>query len=139
MSQKNVEILMRAFDLVGEDPEAFYSVFDEGVEWHTGFVFPDATSYRGVDGVREFFRTWIGTFEDWGFEVEEVLDVGDSVVILLHQWGRGKGSGAEVELRFWQVWTFAEGKVVRCVAHFDKGDALEAASGGAQAQRQGGG
>jgi ketosteroid isomerase-like protein len=133
MSQKHVETLMRAFDLVGEDPEAFYSIFDERVEWHTGFVFPDATSYRGVDGVREFFRTWIGTFEDWGFEVEEVLDIGDSVVILLHQWGRGKGSGAEVELRFWQVWTFAEGKVVRCVAHFDKAGALEAASGGAQA------
>ena len=120
---------MRAFDLVGEDPEAFYSIFDERVEFNTGNLFPDGETYRGVDGVREFFRTWVGTFHDWGFEVEEVLDIGDSVVILLHQWGRGKGSGAEVELRFWQVWTFEDGKVIRCIAHPDKADALEEARG----------
>ncbi|MCD6016742.1 MAG: hypothetical protein K0R88_2826 [Solirubrobacterales bacterium] len=60
-----------------------------------GLAIPDvpATS-RGPDGVRRFFRLWVGTFEGWAYEVEEVIDAGDAAVAVhIHQWGRGRGSG----------------------------------------------
>jgi hypothetical protein len=42
--------------------------------------------------------------------------------------GRGKGSGAPVEARFWQVWIMRDGKAVRVTHHIEKADALEAAA-----------
>ena len=40
--------------------------------------FPDGKVYRGHDGVREAFRIWIGTWEDYRQELDEVIDAGDS-------------------------------------------------------------
>jgi len=128
MAQENVEIVTRAFEVAQEDPEAFFSIFDQNVEWDmSGAGLPDAKTSYGPEGVREFFRHWIGPFDDWAYEAEEVIDAGESVIVLLHQWGRGKGSGVVVESRFWQVWTLRGGKVVHFESFPDKGRALEAA------------
>jgi ketosteroid isomerase-like protein len=43
-----------------------------------------------------------------------------------NQWGRGKGSGASVESRFWQAWTIRDGKVVQGTHHSEKAEALQA-------------
>jgi ketosteroid isomerase-like protein len=127
MSQENVEIVERALNAAQEDPEAFFSIFDQNVEWDmSGAGLPDAKTYHGPEGVREFFRGWIGPFDDFDYEAEEVIDAGDSVIVLLHQWGRGKGSGVLVESRFWQVWTLRDGKVVRFKNFPERGQALEA-------------
>ena len=77
-------------------------------------------------GVREFFRRWVGPFDDWSYEFGNVIDAGDSVVVRVHQWGRGKGSGVTVESEFWQVWTIRNGKVVRWRAYATEAGALEA-------------
>jgi ketosteroid isomerase-like protein len=128
MSRENVEILMRAFDAAPEDPEPFFALFDENVEWDmTGGPFPEPRTVYGPEAVREFFRTWAGTFDDWGYEAEEVIDAGDSVFVCLHQWGRGKGSGVPVEGRFFQVWTFRSGKVIRYKGFNHRAEALAAA------------
>jgi ketosteroid isomerase-like protein len=128
MSQENVEIVKRMHGQAHDDPEAFFDLLDDEVEWHVSVDFrPEGGIYRGPDGVREFFRTWVGAFEGWGWEADEYLDAGESVVIRMHQWGSGKGSGATVEQRFWEVWTFRNGKVIRRSDHFDKAEALEAA------------
>ena len=51
---------------------------------------------------------------------------GDCVAVCLHQWGRWKGTGARVESRTWQVFTFRDGKVTRCRGYPTKAEALEA-------------
>ena len=48
------------------------------------------------------------------------------MLVFLHQWGRGKGTGAMVESRTWQVFDFLEGKVVHCRGYATKAEALEA-------------
>jgi hypothetical protein len=48
-------------------------------------------------------------------------------VVLLYQWVRGKGSGAEAESRIGQVWTFRDGVVVRWENFSTPAEALEAA------------
>ena len=90
MSQENVRVVRSFLDHAREDPAA-WDIFDEDVVWEVGaLAIPDvpATS-RGADGVREFFRRWVGAFEDWAYEVEEVIDARDAVAVHLHQWGRG--------------------------------------------------
>lgn|SRR5262245_2382267 len=130
MSQENVEIVTRALAAAPADPAALFSILDEQVEWDYVGAFPESVTYHGPGEVREFFGQWSAAFDDFGFEAEEVLDAGDSVLVLLHQWGRGKDTGAEVESRTWQVFTLRGGKVVHCRGYDTKADALEAARGG---------
>ena len=127
MSQENVEVLRDALNRARDDPEAFYRVFDPDVEWDHSANVPYGGVLTGVDGVRQFFRRWIGTFEEWGFRVEEMIDAGDQVFVLMEQFGRGTGSGAEVSQRFAQVWTFRDRKITRFRAFRNREEALEAA------------
>jgi ketosteroid isomerase-like protein len=55
-----------------------------------------------------------------------MIDAGDTVVVLMHQRGRGKGSGIEVEGRHGQTWTLKDGKIVRHAQYRDLDQALEA-------------
>lgn len=125
MSTDNAEVLKRAFEAARDDPDEFFAILDEDIVWDVG-EFPGGRTY-GRDGVREFFRQWVGTFEDWQFEIREYIDAGNSVFVHMHQRGRGKASGAAAEIDFWQVWLFLEGKVVRMIQKPDREAALRAA------------
>jgi ketosteroid isomerase-like protein len=129
MSRENVEMIERMLREAPHNPAALWDILDDDVRWDASALdVPDAgATYHGPDGVREFFRRWIGAFDEWGYEVPEVIDAGDSVVVHIHQWGRGKGSGVAVEGRFWQVWTIRNGRVIHSSHHSSKGEALEAA------------
>ena len=131
MSQENVETVLSFIDQAHDNPDAVWDIFDPDVEWQldpAALAIPDfSPASHGPDGVREFFRRWVAAFDDWDYEVEESIDADDAVVLRVHQWGRGKGSGASVEARFWQVWTMRDRKAVRVTHHIDKGEALEAA------------
>ena len=126
MSQENVEVLMHVLDEARENPEPFFALLDENIEWDMTSL-PEGGVGYGPDAVREFFRTWAGTFDDWAYEAEEVIDAGDSVFVGVRQWGRGKGSGVPVEYRFFGIWTFGDGKVIRYKGFNERADALEAA------------
>jgi ketosteroid isomerase-like protein len=131
MSQENVEVVRRFADQARESPDAVWDIFDEDVEWELdpgSLALPDVPpSSHGPGAVRHFFRRLVGAFANWDYEVDESIDAGDAVVLHIHHWGRGKGSGASVEARFWQVWTMRDGKAVRVTHHIDKAEALEAA------------
>ena len=124
MSQEDIDTLRRA---LASDPSALLAILDEDVRWDYVGAFPEAVTYRGPRDVARFLREWSGGFEDFGFEADELIDAGDSVVVHLHQWGRGKDTGAQVESHTWQVFTFREGKVTRCRGYATKAEALSAA------------
>jgi ketosteroid isomerase-like protein len=130
MSQQNVELVERVLAEAQHNPDSLWEALDDDVLWEPGDLdIPDAgeTHWRGPAGVQEFFRRWIGPFNEWGYEVREVIDAGASVVAHVHQWGRGKGSGAKVESQFWLVWTVLGGKIVRGRHYIERADALAAA------------
>ena len=120
-----MEALKRAFAASRDRPDEFFDLFDEDVIWDVG-DFPGGR-FRGREGVREFFRQWVGTFENWDFEVKEIVGSGNSVFVHMHQQGRGKASGAVTEIDFWQVWLFLDGKIVRFAQKPTLESALEAA------------
>jgi hypothetical protein len=51
------------------------------------------------------------------------------VLVRIHQWGRGKGSGATVDGRFWQAWVIRDGRAQRVTHHVEREGALAALSG----------
>jgi ketosteroid isomerase-like protein len=76
---------------------------------------------------RTFLEDFWRNFEQSHTDIAEYIPVGDSVVCEAHLRGRGKGSGVEVEMRNWQVWTVRDGKVVAYRMFTTKREALEAA------------
>jgi ketosteroid isomerase-like protein len=82
---------------------------------------------RGHDGVRTWLRSWYEAFEDVRYEVEELIDAGEQVVVVVGQRARGRASGVDVLMSLFGVWTLRDGKVVRVVWFQDREEALEAA------------
>ena len=59
------------------------------------------------------FEDWLGTFADYSFEIEDLLEAGDLVVQHHRESGRGKGSGALTERKGAVIYTVRSGEIVR--------------------------
>jgi hypothetical protein len=61
------------------------------------------------------------------WEPEKITAAGDFVLAAVYGHGSGRGSGAPVEVRFFQVFEMRDRKVQRIWSCFDEEEALEAA------------
>ncbi|MGI8460196.1 MAG: nuclear transport factor 2 family protein [Solirubrobacterales bacterium] len=132
MSEENVEIvrsLAEAFQR--RQHERAFAFYDPEIEWDASHTPTEAAEgvYHGHDGVRAYWRDWLSAWSDLHFEVEDVRDAGEDVVLLIRnqrQWGRLSGIETQVS-PYGMVFTFRSGKVVRACAYPDQTLALEAA------------
>ena len=83
--------------------------------------------YVGRDAVVEASRHYWGTWTDYRLDADELIDAGSSVVVVVHEHGRGKTSGAPFDQHWAQIWTFRRGRIIRWEMYSDKASALEAA------------
>ncbi len=128
MSQENVD---KTKDFIAaynrRDFDAAVEWFDPEVEW----VLPAlqrADSCRGPDEIKRFWEGLDETFDELRLDPQEAVDAGDRVAIRLRFYGRGKGSGAELDTEMYhQVTTFRDGTMVRIEYFTDWAQALEAA------------
>jgi ketosteroid isomerase-like protein len=129
MSQENVEIVRRIYDVVNvAGLGAVDDFFHPEVEVVPPPIWPEGSTLRGRDRVREFARQWRETFEDFKVEPERYLDSGgEGVVVYVRDRGRIKGSPTEIDNRLIHVWTLTDGKVIRWQLFTDEDQALEAA------------
>jgi ketosteroid isomerase-like protein len=86
--------------------------------------FPESGAILGLEGVRDYMRRFLANFERTTFDAENFRVVGDTVLVRLVQ--RGTVRGIESELRFFILFTFRGGKIVRMEAVRHERDALEA-------------
>ena len=63
------------------DLDAALKLMHPDVEWQTHDAFPDAGTYRGREGVREFWQTWRDTFRGFRLHLEDCLPVGEHYVL----------------------------------------------------------
>jgi ketosteroid isomerase-like protein len=136
MSQENVEFLDGLFAagsemdkqaLLDALPELIAQTCDPEIEWVEDPRRADRRIYRGHEGVREPFERWLDNFEEYGTEVERIVDCGDKVLAYAREEGRGSLSGGRVSQRIYVVCTFREGKIARYEESYREQDALEAA------------
>ena len=84
--------------------------------------------FEGRAAIRGFFVDWIGTYEEFSIECEEILDLGNGVVFAaVRQGGRPIGSTGHVELRYAAVAEWADGVAVRITNYSDVDEARVAA------------
>ena len=128
MSQENVEIVRRVHEEVVARPEPPRELFAPDFEFDVREPSPDFGVLRGVDAALEALGEDWDTFEEFHSAIEEVIHADrEQVVVEVSDRGRVKGSDSEISNRFFQVWTFAEGKIVRLAVHTDRNRALDAA------------
>jgi ketosteroid isomerase-like protein len=121
MSHENVEIVRRF--LVDEVDEAL-SYADPGIVWNP----IEESPAQGHDAVRASLARWKGEWDDYRLMPEEFVDSGDRVVVTVRLGGRGRGSGVEVDARFYDLYTLRDGKIVRMDQFTERSEALEAIS-----------
>jgi ketosteroid isomerase-like protein len=128
VSSENVERVRRFVDAFNHlDLESVVADIEEDAELHEWPEAPGAQCYRGAEGVRAALDTWFDTWEWMRVEIEDIFDVGEHVLVALHQRAKGKNSEAEVEIRSFNVYTFREGKVIGIRLFLERESALEAA------------
>jgi ketosteroid isomerase-like protein len=108
------------------DFAASLDVADPLILFVLGPEFPDAGSYLGVEGLREYTRGFLEPWSRLTIEAEEVTPAGDSVVVTVLQRGVGGESGVTTELRYFQVWSFRGARAIRLENFRERAEALEA-------------
>jgi len=107
-----------------EDP---FPLLAEDITWKVPML-DRQEAFCGHRGVAEFFRLWLGTWEGYQFELEEIHPIADGrVVTLFTERGRGRGSGAPVAIRPVGIWTVEEDKVVDYRGYQDRDEGRLAA------------
>jgi ketosteroid isomerase-like protein len=131
MSASNVEVIRRMFDAFNRNEvEPQIEPMSDDYEWRPAFTgggLVEGNVFRGIEGYRRYLRELEETWSSIELEIDEVRDLGDSVLVLAHIRAIGRASGAEVDQPFGGIWTFADDKLVRGHAYRTRDEALRAA------------
>jgi ketosteroid isomerase-like protein len=129
MSADNVEILRRGYAHLAATGELLPENFDPEFVWDMSTFrgWPERQTYEGIEGAREFLTDWVGAWDDWELEIEELHEAGDRVVAVARQRGTSKATGLPVDMHFAQVWTLRDGRQIRMEMYADPDEALRAA------------
>jgi ketosteroid isomerase-like protein len=101
----------------------------EDVEWRTPPDDPDPGTYHGLRGVEEYWAQWRAAVGQLNFQVEEMIDAGNAVVVVARRQGRGEHSGLEISDRVIQVFEFDGDQCVRVREYYDRDAALSTVRG----------
>jgi ketosteroid isomerase-like protein len=121
----------RGFEAVTRgDDDAALLVYDRDFEFNIigdayvalGF----AESYRRQEGWHEWRRLWHEAWVNARYTPEELIDLGDRVVVRLKILAVGASSGAEVAQTTGNVYYFRDGAVVRQDIYWDWSECVEA-------------
>ena len=128
--EENVEKVLRSYGAWNRrDFDAAVEVADPEIEWTmigtTRFPGTEGT-YRGHDGVREFWRVFVEPWEEFRIEIEGTRTAADLVVVFVRFHAKAR-EGLELEAPFVHLLEFRGDKVVRFRSFDDRGEALEAA------------
>jgi uncharacterized protein (TIGR02246 family) len=123
-------------DLVELTRRAIEAANTKDVDRLVSFYAPDAVweamtglgTHEGTAEIRRFFEDWLGAYEEFEVEVQEVLDLGNGVAfVVVVQYGRPVGSTGSVQLRYASVSVWVDGKIARTTNHTEIDEARAAA------------
>jgi ketosteroid isomerase-like protein len=119
MSEENVEIVRR---FLAADMEEALAWADPGIVWNP----IEESPAQGHEAVRASAVRWKSEWDDYELIPEDFADMGDCVLATVRLRGRGKGSGIEVDARFFDLYTLRDGKIIRMDQFAEESEALEA-------------
>ena len=116
-ADRNLEAMRQAFDAWNaHDLETLLTQVDPSYEWDMTRLegWPEEPVYRGEDGLRLLWKTWLEPWEEFRLEASEMIPKDDKVFSHVRMLTRGQGSAVAVGLEYGMVTTFdAAAKVLR--------------------------
>ena len=104
------DVVRRGFELTNaNDADAVVALCDPSIEFHDVPEIPDSAVYEGHEGVREWLRKVHEISDDLTFQILELEEKGDAVLVETGAQMHGLASGAEVDWRFWTIWRVRDG------------------------------
>ena len=127
MSQENVELVQRMLALFhAGDAQGALACFSEDVVAETPGR-PDVTGGRGREALGRLIGGWVAAWADWREEINEIRDLGDHVMVISTQHGRGRSTGIETTLRYASLYEIENGEISRMGLYDGPEEALAAA------------
>jgi ketosteroid isomerase-like protein len=129
MSQHNVQLVRDSWKALSDGGlDAMAEYWDPEISWRAIENAPDDVGeMRGRDAACRYVQDWLDMFEDLVNVAEEVLEVGEDLVISVqHVTGRARLSGIETELRYAVLYTLRDDRIARVKEYRDRQQALEA-------------
>ena len=140
MSRENVELVKALYPPPDADIAALFRderTFDGMSEalrplltddFESVLVFPAETrTAAGLEGLRKHWLDWLEPWASYRTRIDELIDRGDRIVLLLRDHGRREDMEAEVEIIGASIATIRDGKLARWEDYADRAEALEAA------------
>lgn len=130
MSDQNKQVVRRGYE--ARSAGRIYDwkeTLDPNIEWDIsaypveGFPPHGAGRTEFMAHVTKYWSIW----NDYAQDVKEMIDVGDRVVVVLHEHARTRNSDTDLERDVATVWTIENGRRVRFQAFSCRDDALRAA------------
>ena len=127
MSQENVGQFRAGYEAFGRGEFDVDSFADDFELHQASSIIDTAGVFHGRSALRDVMRELQEAFDELSFEAERIIEApGGEVVVFIRARGRGRGSGVEIDNRIAHVWSYRDGKAVRCVVYEEQADALEA-------------
>ena len=127
MSQENVDAMRTAMEAFNRrDGESFNALLTEDAEIVPVRAALEGTTYRGPGAGTEYCAAVEKSWDDLGWEIEELRDGGDWVLAVGRIRGQGRDSGAAIDSRAGWVAHFRDGLIVKFQTYAHREDALEA-------------
>jgi ketosteroid isomerase-like protein len=82
------------------------------------------TTFRGPDGLRQFFAEWMENWEEYRAKPVEFTEAGGEILVRAHQTGRGKLSGIEINQDLFIVFRLRDGKFFEYRLYTNREDAV---------------
>ena len=130
MSRRNVETMRLAYERLNSgDIDGFLQLCATDFEFSDLPAAPGSGTHIGHDANRAWLAEMRQAIEDLRFEPDEIIDAGgDRVVVVCRVVGRGKVSGAKLDMLTFNVWTVSNGSIVSCITYDHYAEAVEAAA-----------
>jgi ketosteroid isomerase-like protein len=116
MESPNVEVVRLQFEALEQDGvDAAARFWHPEIEWRAveGAV-DDVGVISGRDAMRRYYQDWLDMVDDLHGGIDEVIhDSGETLVAVLFNSGRGRGSSVPIRGRYTVVYTIRDGLIVR--------------------------
>ena len=90
MSRELVQLVEKGYEAWNSGDRGWVlDHMSENIEWITPPEDPDPGTYRGYEGVEKYWAQWRAAVGQLHFKIEEILDAGNSVVVVARRQGRG--------------------------------------------------
>jgi ketosteroid isomerase-like protein len=123
-----IEIVRRGYEAFNRgDLDAVVELIGPDFEWLPPEQSLTAGTYQGPEAVRAEITAWTDPFQDFRWEIQEIIEAGDHILVAGRMSGRGKTSGAVVSVIEYHVWTIRDGRPLRMRMYHDPEQASQAA------------